>query len=122
MVEMQTAYVPVMANIEWSYEEPAPDYGHSRETKDTAVCALTDLMNVHFLLHLDLLRKEDYDPDALVASLAQAMKVYTPHSWDLYLKHGLEKRRAMVHLDHLLSLWPKLNHAHNCAPIGNFSA
>jgi len=120
MVEKQTAYIPVMPGMDWRYGEPEEEYGYSRATKDTTVCALTDFMSVHFHLHLELLRKEDYNPDALIGSLAQAIKVCTPHSWDLYLKHGLGKRRAIVHLDHLLSLWPKLFGGHNCVRVGTF--
>jgi len=116
MVEMQTAYVPIMAGMDWRYGEPAVDYGHSRETKDTMVCALTDFMNVHLQLHVELMRKVDYDADALIESLIQAIKVYTPQLWPLYTKHGLGKRRAMVHLDHLLSLWPKFSYPHSHVP------
>tara|TARA_R110002003_G_scaffold1519_3_gene23191 strand:- start:2589 stop:3704 length:1116 start_codon:yes stop_codon:yes gene_type:complete len=114
MVEQQTAYIPVMAGMDWTYGEPAPDYGLSRATKDTTVSALTDFMDVHFHLHIDLLHKDEYDPYALLTSLAQAIKVYTPRSFELYLAHGLGKRRAMIHLDHLLSLWPKLFDSRNC--------
>jgi hypothetical protein len=76
-------------------------------------------MNVHFHLHIDLLHKDEYDPDALLTSLAQAIKVYTPRSFELYLAHGLGKRCAMIHLDHLLSLWPKLFDSRNCISFGS---
>ena len=118
MVEKQTAYIPVMPGLDWSYGEPAADYGLSRATKDTTVCALTDFMSVHFHLHLELMRREDYDPDMLLASLAQAIKIFTKGSWALYLKHSLGKRRAVVHLDHLLSLWPKFGLDPVCIEMG----
>jgi hypothetical protein len=81
---------------------------------------LTDFMSVHFHLHLDIMQRWEYAPHALLHSLAQAIKVYKPHSFDLHLKHGLIRRRAMVHLDHLLSLWPKIFNYHNCVRIGTF--
>jgi hypothetical protein len=115
IVEQQTAYVPVMPGMDWSYREPTKEYGLP---KHTAVCILTDFMSVHFHLHIDLLYKAGYDPKAVLTSLAAALKVYMQHSWDIYLKHGLGKRRAVVHLDHLLSLWPKLFASDNCVPIG----
>jgi hypothetical protein len=81
---------------------------------------LTDFMSVHFHLHLDIMQRWEYAPHALLHSLAQAIKVYKPHSFDLHLKHGLIRRRAMVHLDHLLSLWPKIFNYHNCVRIDTF--
>lgn len=115
MVEQQTAYIPVMPGMDWDYGEPAEDYGLP---KNTAICVLTDFMSVHFHLHIDLLRREDYNPEAVLASLAAALKVYMRHTWDIYIKHGLGNRRAVVHLDHLLSLWPKLFPFDNCVPLG----
>ncbi|KAH7067871.1 hypothetical protein FB567DRAFT_457812 [Paraphoma chrysanthemicola] len=70
-------------------------------------------MDVHLHLHIDLLEKEEYDPFALLKSLAQAVEAFSKPSFDLYIAHGLQTRRAMVHLDHLLSLWPKLIGTHN---------
>ncbi|KAH3912391.1 hypothetical protein HBI56_204480 [Parastagonospora nodorum] len=118
MVEKQTAYIPVMPGLDWSYGEPAADYGLSRATKDTTICALTDFVSVHFHLHLDLSPEEDYSPEGLLDVLAQAIEIFASHSWPLYLKHNLCKRRAVVHLDHLLSLWPKLFSNQNCIDIG----
>jgi hypothetical protein len=115
MVEQQIGYTPVLPGMDWSYGEPAEEYGLP---KHTAVCILTDFMSVHFHLHIDLLCKADYDPEAVLASLAAALKMYMQHSWDIYLKHGLGKRRAVVHLDHLLSLWPKLFSSNNCIQLG----
>jgi hypothetical protein len=97
-----------------------------------------EFMNVNFHLHIDILAQgpvygprgrlhfleglhdtngEEYNPDFLLDSLHQAIKQYQPQSWDLYLKHGLGKRHATVHLDHLLSLWPKICLEQPCVPI-----
>lgn len=120
MTEKQTAYIPVLPDMDWTYGKNAINYGVQQETKDTVVCALTDFMTVHFHLHLDLLRKEDYDPDALLSSLARAIEIYQLHSSELFIKHNLEPRRATIHLDHLLSLWPKLRRYHQSyLPIGS---
>jgi hypothetical protein len=81
-----------------------------------------DFMSVHFHLHIHLLCELDYDSVALLDSLKQALKIYKAHSWDLYVQHGLGKRRAVVHLDHLLSLWPKLGHGERYLPIGTLKA
>lgn len=70
MVEKQTAYIPVMPGLDWTYREPAADYGQSRATKDTTIGTLTDFMSVYFHLHLELSKREDYDSDMLLASLA----------------------------------------------------
>jgi hypothetical protein len=57
MVKQQTVYIPVLTGADWSYGEPAQDYGYSRAIKDTKVCALTDFMSVHFHLHLDIMQR-----------------------------------------------------------------
>ncbi|KAH7071105.1 hypothetical protein BKA63DRAFT_419790 [Paraphoma chrysanthemicola] len=113
MTEQQTLYIPVMCGMDWTYGEPTAEYGLTRATKDTIVAALGEFVDVHFHLHIELLDKEEYDPNALLKSLAQATEVFSKPSFDLYVAHGLRKRRAMVHLDHLLSLWPKLFASHN---------
>jgi hypothetical protein len=122
MAEKQTAYIPVLADLEWTYGEPSETYGLSRATKDTTVCALTDFMSVHFHLHVHLLCELDYDSAALLDSLKQALKIHKAHSWNLYVQHGLGQRRAVVHLDHLLSLWPKLGVGERYLPIGTLKA
>jgi hypothetical protein len=95
-----------------------PDYGLSRANKVKTVCALTDFVSVHFHLHLDPLRKEEYDPHVLIKSRTQVIEVFQPHLWTLYLKHGLGERHAVVHLKHLPSLWPKLLSDRECLRIG----
>ena len=60
---------------------------------------------------------EEYNPSTLLDTLHQAIKQYMPQSWDLYIKHGLGKRHATVHLDHIFSLWPKICVEHPCVPI-----
>ncbi|KAF2826694.1 hypothetical protein CC86DRAFT_405956 [Ophiobolus disseminans] len=120
VVENQVAYILVTNGMDRSYGGTAQNYGHSRATKDTIVCALTDFIAVHFHLHLDLLYKKDCNPVPLIDPLVQAIGVYASHSWDLYLEHGLKQRRATVHIDHLLSLWPKLLEAYNRIPMEIF--
>jgi hypothetical protein len=65
LIENQTAYIPVISDMDWTYGEPAAEYGLTRATKDTSVCALTDLMSVHFHLQIDLLRKEEYESNTV---------------------------------------------------------
>ncbi|KAL1799479.1 hypothetical protein ACET3X_003516 [Alternaria dauci] len=145
MADNQVVYIPVMAGIRFDYGgELKEDYGLSRETTDTIAASLMDFMKVHFHLHIDILTRtnlqvyttrygpgarryqvdalidgngEEYNPSTLLDALHEAIKQYKPHSWDLYMKHGLGKRRSIVHLDHLLSLWPKLSDDHACLPI-----
>jgi len=137
LVEKQVAYVPVMAGMQYDYgTELSEDYGLSKETTDTIAASLTDFMEVQFHLHIDILRVsinrrwdgsddfrlndangEKWNIVALLDTLHQAIKNYTPHSWNLYLEHELGKRRATVHLDHLLSLWPRISPEHPCVPI-----
>jgi hypothetical protein len=132
LVEKQVAYIPVMAGMQFNYGgELSEDYGLSKETTDTIAASLTDFMQVHFHLHVDLLAKpqknkpcslidangQEWNISLLLDSLHQAIKQYIPHSWDRYFQHGLGKRRAIVHLDHLLSLWPKLSEHQPCVPI-----
>jgi hypothetical protein len=107
--------------MDLSYGEPTAEYGLPQATKDTAVCALTEFISVHFHLHIDPLRREEYGTPAVLASLATALEVYRSRSWVLYLERGLGMRRAVVHLDHLLSSWHKLRYCYcDCVPIGTF--
>ncbi|KAG9193679.1 hypothetical protein G6011_03714 [Alternaria panax] len=136
LIEKQVAYVPVMAGMQFHYGgELKTDYGLSKGTTDTIAASLTDFMNVHFHLHIDILEQKVsgggahcsenlhdvngkvYNPATLLASLHQAIQQYQQQSWDLYLKHGLKKRHATVHLDHLLSLWPKISCEQPFVPI-----
>lgn len=66
MTAHQTAYVSVLDGLDWTYGKPALDYGLSRATKDTTVCALMEFKSVHFHLHLDLLYKQEYSPPSLL--------------------------------------------------------
>jgi hypothetical protein len=121
LTEHQTAYIPGMPDMDLSYGEPTAEYRLPQAIKDTVVCAMTDFTSVHFHLHIDPLRREEYVTPAVLASLATALKVYMSRSWPLYLERGLRMRRAVVHLDHLLSLWPKLRHCYcDCVPISTF--
>ncbi|KAH9859393.1 hypothetical protein IAQ61_011174, partial [Plenodomus lingam] len=78
----QVVYVPVMMGMNWSYGEPTNEYPYQRATKDTMALALTENTNTHFHLHVDVLRTSDYNLDALLASLTQAIEVFCAHSWN----------------------------------------
>jgi hypothetical protein len=39
MTAHQTAYIPVLVGLDWTYGGPGPENGLSRATKDTTVCA-----------------------------------------------------------------------------------
>jgi hypothetical protein len=101
MIAHQIPYIPVLDGLDRIY-------GLSRATKDTTGCALRDFKSVHFYLHLDLLYKQEYSPPGLLNSLFQAIEVFKSHSWNLFIRHNTNRRCPIVHLDHLLSLWPKL--------------
>jgi hypothetical protein len=123
LVEKKTAYVPVTAGMDYSYGPPEDAYGLSRETKDTIAAALTDFMSVHLHLHIDLIPgQERYRASELLGSLHDAIARFQPCSWELYLKHNMGNRQAVVHLDHLLSLWPKMYAGQNCVPVGALKA
>lgn len=143
LTEKQAAYVPIMAGMQYNYGDVLDeDYGLSKETTDTIAASLTEFMEVHFHLHIDIMLNigsrylsddeedddsnntrlldangKEWDISTLLEPLHQAIKNYTPHSWDLYLKHELGKRRVTIHLDHLLSLWPRISKDHPCVPI-----
>jgi hypothetical protein len=123
LVEQKPAYIPITAGMDYSYGAPSDSYGLSRATKDTIAASLTDFMNVEFHLHVDLLPgQERYSVYEVLSSLESAITQFQPRSWDLYMKHDMGNRKATVHLDHLLSLWPKMYAGQNCVPVGALKA
>jgi hypothetical protein len=123
LVEQKPAYIPVIAGMDYSYGAPSDSYGLSRATKDTIAAALTDFMSVKFHLHVDLLPgQERYSVYELLSSLQSAITQFQPCSWDLYMKHYMGDRKATMHLEHLLSLWPKMYAGQNCVPVGALKA
>jgi hypothetical protein len=66
---------------------------------DSVKTALEHFMTVHFHLHLDITKKEDFDPEADLANLHDLLKEYMAHSPAVSKKHRWRRRRAIVHLD-----------------------
>jgi hypothetical protein len=64
-------------------------------------------MTVHFYIHLDITKKEEFDPDADLANLHDLLKEYIAHSPAVSKKHGWRRRRAIVHLDHFVLCWSR---------------
>jgi hypothetical protein len=123
LVGHKTAYIPVIAGMDYSYGPPDETYGLSRESKDTIAASLTDFMSVKVHLHVGLLPgQERYSVYELLDSLIKAIAKFQTRSWDLYLKHNMGNRRVIVHLGHLLSLWPNMYAGQNCVPVGALRA
>ncbi|KAI2476590.1 hypothetical protein Ptr902_11937 [Pyrenophora tritici-repentis] len=121
MTENQAAYIPVMVGMNFDYEDKLDDeFGLTIETKDTIAAALTEFANVHFHLHVDLIAGENsYDPRLLLASLHRAIETFQSQSMRMLLRSSIHsRRRATVHLDHFLSLWPKLHPVNEGVPGG----
>ena len=119
LVENQVAYIPVMVGMDYNYGQLNNEYCLTQATKDTIAAALTDFANVHFHLHVDLVAGANtYNPHLIFASLRDAIQKFQAHSTNLFIKRRLNSRRATVHLDHLLSLWPKFPLGHCGMPVG----
>lgn len=115
IAEKQTVYIPVLTGTNWRYGDLVPNYGFTLATKDTIVCSLTDFHNVHFHLHIDPLECSRFDPQKLLKILISALGKFLASSPTLYINRNLEAaRRAVIHLDHMLSLWPKILKGANC--------
>lgn len=111
LVTKQVAYIPVMVGMDYKYGGELDDeFGLTQETRDTIAAALMDFTNVQFHLHVDLEAGTDtYDHKLLMASLHDAIRKYQSQSSYLFTKHGLTRRRATVHLDHMLSFWSRFH-------------
>ncbi|CAA9962885.1 hypothetical protein PTMSG1_06253 [Pyrenophora teres f. maculata] len=121
IIKNQAAYIPVMVGMNFDYEDKLEDeFGLTLGTNDTIAAALTDFTNVHFHLHVDLIAGENsYDPSLLIAFLRWAIETFQSQSMSMFIRHGFKsRRRATVHLDHFLSLWPKLHPVNDGIPVG----
>jgi hypothetical protein len=93
------AYIPVKEGLPYNTAELQD------QRADTITGALEQFVNVHFHLHVTQNYRDRFRARPVLNNLRHTLHAYMSHSQTVSRKHKWRRRRAVIHLDNLISTW-----------------